>query len=181
MIKQGFVVLISLAMLIACDQGAQQPPSAPTVRYVHVGPNWDALNKLASESGDFNVRVRVQRQAALGDQLQVQATSERDGHLWVVFVDPDDQVTLMYPNSKSTDNAVRAGETVTIPNDNSGWSLQATEPVGETLIAFIVTVGDLDLNDILTGSGESTMTEALMTIEDTASWSISKRVLEVVE
>jgi hypothetical protein len=42
----------------------------------------------------------------------------------------------------ATDNTIRKGQPLTLPTE--GWELVAAEPAGKSLIAVIVTTGDVD-------------------------------------
>lgn len=118
-------------------------------RPVRVGPNWDAVWSLNPDDGDFTVTGKVGERFRVGELLAMQVNSTASGKLWVLQVDQNDAVEVLYPNSQVRDNFIRANRTLQIPPLGANWSLEAYEPIGETLIAFVVTTGNADLNDVL--------------------------------
>ena len=96
---------------------------------------------LAAQDSTFQVsaapakaRLRVGR-----DALQFKLSSARDGHAYVLVHGPDDSLMLLFPNSVSADNRVRAGQTLTLPQKS--WPLETSEPPGPE--HFMVIVSDL--------------------------------------
>jgi hypothetical protein len=143
--------------------------------YVHVGENWAALNDLNPSRSSFSVNAQTHSSYQLGEDLNFQVTSARDGHLWVVRVDPNDEAVVLYPNAYTGDNTVWAGENVQIPPAGADWALEASEPLGESIVAFIVTTENTDIEEILNAPSEATaarlppwgMAKEVITIEGT--------------
>ncbi|MEZ5471334.1 MAG: DUF4384 domain-containing protein [Marinicella sp.] len=174
-------IIAAILSIAACKQQADSTNVANNndVQYIHVGPNWDALQKLDTSSSKFSITSKIKKSYQLGDQITASVKSDRSGKLWVVFVDPNDEVTLMFPNAKSPDNEIGAGKTIKLPEPDSGWAIQAGEPIGQTIVSFIVTTGDVDLFDVLNSSTESTMNEALTLVDTSDQWSIETHVVTV--
>ena len=148
-------------------------------KYVHVGPNWDALHKLDNDAGNFEVSAKAGSSYEVGDALKLSARSEKEGRLWVVQVDSTDAVSLLYPNQLHPDNHIEADETVSIPPEGVDWTLEADEPLGESVVAFIVTTGGMSLQDAL--GCERSMLKALVLVGPDADWGIAKKVIEVTK
>lgn len=146
--------------------------------YVHVGPNWNHIQKLEASKNPVKVTASVKQNYLVGDAISVEVTSAEKGNLWVVYVDPNDEVALLYPNDHVKDNAINAGETKIIPTKDTGWEIQAAEPVGQSIVAFIVTTNGADLRDVL-GKKKDGMEKALTLIKKDATWGISKHVINV--
>ena len=161
-----------LALLLFVAAGACQ-----RTEYVHVGANWDALQTLEPPDETFDVEVRANDRYEVGEKLSVRVQSAKAGRVWIVRVDPDDEVSLIFPNQFAKDNAIEAGEWLSIPAEGSRWSLEADEPVGASMVAAIVTVGDADLDDVL--GSEKSIPKALRLVEADPSWAVAKKVIEV--
>jgi len=104
--------LLSIAALLAglMLSGCQDK------EYVHVGPNWDTIHKLQSSEKSFKVDVSgVKSNYSLGDKLAFEVDSEKSGKLWIVQVDPNDNVTLIMPNQLQSDNTITAGQSFANP------------------------------------------------------------------
>lgn len=145
--------------------------------YVHVGENWDALQKLKAPEKTFGVTVKGADSAKVGDELRYTVTSEKAGKLWVVQVDSEDNLALLYPQNSSQPNDLQAGETLTIPPEDSSLTLEAADPRGVSVIAFVVTTGDASIADVLS-EGQS-MEKAIHLVEESPSWGFAKKVVDI--
>ncbi len=160
------IMLIMLAGIIGCKEE----------KYVHVGPNWDGLHKLKPSDRTFRVSVSGKNSAKIGDDLFFKITSEKDGRLWVVQVDPEDELSVLFPNQAISDNTISAGKSVSVPPKGVDWSITAGKPVGKSIVAFVVTTGDTDIGDVLTG--EKDISKALK-IAKSSDWGIEKLVIDI--
>ena len=149
--------------------------------YIHVGPNWDALHKLESSENHFQVTGIMGDSIKLGERLQFQVKSERDGRLWVVQVDGNDEISVLIPNANYSDNTILANQRLTLPKSGATWELYASEPAGTSLIAFIVTTGNTDIRDVLNSSSRETLNKALSVVRAAPAWGIDKHVLEITK
>lgn len=161
--------LVLLAGLVGCNEKAS---------YVKVGPNWDALYQLDDTKSSFAIKVKLKKNYQLGDNMQLSVTSPQAGKLWVVYVDPNDKVSLLYPNPVIKSNLIGANQALTIPADET-WSVEAVEPIGHSLIAFIVTTGDGDLDEVFQQSESKGISKALRFVAETPAWAMEKHVVEV--
>ncbi|MBU2551055.1 MAG: DUF4384 domain-containing protein [Proteobacteria bacterium] len=150
---------------------------AGNTRYVHVGPSWAALNDMKTSERTFRVWVWGPDRADLGDRIDFEVQSEQSGRLWVVQVDPHDELTVLWPNDKVKDNRIEAQTRVHIPPQGADWSIVAGEPAGQSVVAFIVTRGDVDLADVL--PQDDGMAKALSLVSETPNWGLIKRVIDV--
>ena len=178
----ALIAIMSLTACIEKDENASNDQSNSTsqsVQYIHVGPNWDALQKLDTSTSKFKIKSNIKKSYKVGDKITASISSARSGKLWVVFVDPNDEVSMMFPNPQAQDNEIEANKTIKLPQPDSGWAIEAAEPLGQTIVSFIVTTGDLDLYDVLSSNDESTMNEALSIIDTSDQWSIQTHVVTV--
>ena len=163
------IVLLGLCLLLVAGGCKKE--------YIHVGKNWDFIHKLKKSENSFQVVVSGTSSAEIGGDLQYTVTSEKDGKLWVVQVDPDDELSLLFPNEVATDNTIRAERPLLLPPTNGEWAIEASEPAGESVVVFVVTTGDVDIDDILVD--ENSMAKAMRIIEKTPSWGFARKVVEI--
>ena len=148
-----------------------------TTEYVHVGPNWDELNKIKSSEKTFSVKATVKDELKLGDRLDFEIKSKQAGKLWIVRVDPNDQVKMLFPHSHAKNNKIKAGESMIVPGKNARWHLEASKPAGKSIVAFIVTTGDTTLTDVI--NKQKSMPKALRLVESSPRWGLDKHVINV--
>ncbi len=149
-------------------------------KYIHVGENWDAINNLQASESTFNVHVKkVKEQYKLGQEFSFEVKSDKSGRLWVVQVDADDELSVVFPNDYQADNDMSSNTTVKIPGKDDEWSLEASEPLGATVMVFVVTTGDLDLDDVL--EDDKGMKKALRIVQDSDSWGFDKKTFDITE
>lgn len=170
MMRKKAMILFSLFLgLVACRE----------TEYVHVGPNWAAFDKLDPTKASFAVEAQAGSRYSLGSPLHFSVSSDASGHLWIVQIDAVDQVDLLYPNTRVADNAIKARTTVQIPPAGADWSLEAGEPAGKNLVAFIVTTGDLDLGAVLRERKD--VQQVVRMVETGPAWGFAKRVVSIEE
>ena len=168
-LKQGWIVL-GILVVVLLGNGCKK-------EYVHVGSNWDAINKLQKPENTFSVQVAGTGSVKVGEPLRYTVTSEKNGKLLVVQVDPKDEVSMLFPNSKARDNSIQANNPLTVPPADDSWSIVADEPKGESIVVFVVTTGDTDIDDVI--NNEKSMKKAIRVVEKAESWGFSKKVVEV--
>lgn len=166
-----------LVLLLVCLMGLSL--SCRETEYVHVGENWAAVNEIQPSEESFQVSVKGKETVQLGQDLHFEIRSQQSGKLWVVQVSPDDSLALLFPNDRVSDNSIQAETSVHIPPKDAGWSIQAGKPLGKSVVAFVITVGDTDLQDVL--HQEKSMTKALQLVDQAPSWGLDKLVIDVKE
>lgn len=164
-----FSLVSLLTVVTACDK----------TEYVHVGPNWDALNKVKLSKNSFGVKAKLKEKYTVGDKLQFTVTSKKDGLLWIAKVDPDDKLEMLYPNAAVKDNKIKANRPLNIPSKDAKWSYQADKPVGKSVVVFIVTTGNTKIGEIL--NDKKDMSKALQLVDESTQWGLDKHVIDVVE
>ncbi len=89
---------------------------------------------------DFSVRASAaQPRLRIGrDRLAFSVESARDGHVYVLLGGPDESLLLLFPNSRVSDNRIRAGKPLNLPQP--AWALDTFEPTGRE--QFIVLVSE---------------------------------------
>ncbi len=166
--------LLVITLLSACNE------EQDSTQYVHIGPNWAALHAIQPSSKTFDVQIEAKNTAILGDTLALKVKSEQAGKLWILQVDPNDEVSLIFPNALTPNHAIAAGQWMTIPAPGSSWSIEAMKPSGVSVIAFIVTSPNTDLNDVFNGQANE-MDKALRLVENAPAWGLAKQVIDIKE
>ncbi|HSW03226.1 serine/threonine-protein kinase [Aquabacterium sp.] len=113
---------------------AAQAPAAPKAFEIR-----DEFNKvLAGQTADFKVQAApVKNALRIGrDKLGFTVSSSRDGFVHVLVLGPDGSLLLLFPNAQSSGNAIKAGQTLKLPQ--AAWMLDTVEPAG--LEEFLVVV-----------------------------------------
>ncbi len=178
-------IIISL-LLMAClsflgckEQEQQQATSpAPQTEYIHVGPNWNAVYTINEPDNKVDISVKSKEKLKVGEQMTFSVKAQKGGRLWVLQVDPDDNVTTLFPNKLDKNNAIKANQAFTLPPDGANWSIAASKPTGKSVVAFIVTTGDADLSDAMASKN---MKKSLQIVEQAPAWGIAKVVIDVTE
>ena len=109
----------------------------------------DEFNKvLAGQVGDFKVQASaVQKTLRIGrDKLAFNVTSSRDGYVQVLVLGPDGSLMLLFPNAQSSDNRIKAGQTLKLPQAN--WLLDTSEPAGPEEFLVVVSAQPRDYSDL---------------------------------
>ena len=100
------------------------------------------------------VRLEIlpSRRVRLGQNITYQVHSERDGHLLLVYVDADRNVTQIFPNKFSeqagASTRIAARRTISIPDPYHGFAITAAE-AGQEILYAIVTDDPVSLDDLV--------------------------------
>lgn len=127
------------ALLAVALAGCAKHSSKPEAG---AGANWDRIAALTPPQDKILVTASGPESVRLGETFALNLLADADGKAWVVQVDSKDAATVLFPNSVASDNTIRKGQPLTLPTQ--GWELVAAEPAGKSLIAVIVTTGDVD-------------------------------------
>jgi hypothetical protein len=149
--------------------------------YENIGPNRAALYDLKSSDRAFKVEVTGVDVASMGDLLTFQVRSEEAGRLWVLQVDPEDNLSVIFPNKYTGENHIAPGENIHIPPKGADWVIEAWEPVGQSILAFIVTQGEADLDEVFGQQKNMAgdMDKALNIVTASPNWGLEKMVVDV--
>ncbi len=111
-------------------------PAPPPPAAFSLDTEFDRLMKASN--ADFKVQASpAQSKLRIGrDQLSFKVSSSRNGHVYVLVAGPDGSLLLLYPNSMFSDNRIRAGQALTLPQPS--WLLDTAEPAGTERFAVIV-------------------------------------------
>ena len=97
---------------------------------------------------DFQVQASANTpQLRIGkDRLGFKVSAARSGYVYVLVGGPDGSLLLLYPNSKTPDSRIRAGQTLSLPQAN--WPLDTAEPTGAEDFAVIVSEHPRDFSHL---------------------------------
>ena len=102
------------------------------------------------------VQIKPSTKVRIGEEVTYRIESDRAGHLLIVDVAADGQVTQLFPNIHSekagTGTAISPGVAVEIPNAYYGFRLTVGPPVGKGALYAIVTEDPVSLDDLLSRS-----------------------------
>ena len=89
---------------------------------------------------DLDLAVSVSKPSyEVGDEIVITVETNRTAYVYVCEVSPDGTVTLLFPNAAEPNNVLPAGSR-RIPAQDAGFTLRASEPLGEeTLYTFTAT------------------------------------------
>ncbi len=93
---------------------------------------------VAAGNADYGVRVKPDKPRLRidKDRLAFTVSSARDGYLYVLAAGTDGSLLLLYPNLMSSQNQIRAGQSVTLPQAN--WPIDTGGPPGTATLVAIV-------------------------------------------
>jgi serine/threonine protein kinase len=136
--------------LVAVPQPAAAPATVPVGTPVAATPPRsfeirDEFNKvLAGQVADFKVQATpVQSSLRIGrDKLAFNVQSSRDGYVQVLVLGPDGSLLLLFPNAQSSDNRIKAGQNLRLPQ--ADWPLDTVEPAGREEFLVVVSAQPRD-------------------------------------
>ena len=115
--------------------------------------------KIRQKDPGFLVRADVDRATRLyreGDLLTVQAASEADAYIYVLYKQADGKVFQIFPNATQPNNLVRARQTVQIPGKDDMFRWIIGPPFGKEYVKVIASKEKLsELSDPAMREGNS--------------------------
>lgn len=113
------------------------------------------------------------------DKLALSITPGQNGYLYIALAGSDQKsLYLLYPNKLDSHNAVKAGQTITLPRKE--WQIEAAGPTGKDTLLIMVTDSPRDLSrlkaepagpfmqTLLDESGRSQLQQVLVTSANNA-------------
>jgi serine/threonine protein kinase len=138
---------------VAAGTAAPAAPSAPPATTVAAAPKGfeirEEFNKvLSGQLADFKVQAAAaQKTLRIGrDKLSFNVSSARDGFVQVLVLGPDGSLLLLFPNAQSSDNRIKAGQTLKLPQAN--WLLDTSEPAGSEEFLVVVSAQPRDYSEL---------------------------------
>lgn len=126
---------------------APTPAAAPAARST-VSIQAEFQRVLQGQSAGFTTQASANaRTLRIGkDRLGFRVSASHAGHVYVLVGGPDGSLLLLYPNSMASDNRIRAGQTLVLPQ--ASWPLDTSEPTGTEQFAVIVSEHPRDFSHL---------------------------------
>lgn len=104
------------------------------------------LSKLKSNSSSISVKLSPSKSKYKNnDPISFTAKVSEDAFLYLILIQNDGEIFSLYPNENQTNNLVKAGDTIVIPDKNSGVVFAAGEPFGTDRVKAIASKTKLNL------------------------------------
>jgi len=116
-------------------------------------PNWQGLVNIAQQGKPFKVNIKAK--IPLNEVIPIEFVAPIDGYLNLVTVDVNDKADVLFPNKYTTNARVKAGEKFDI-YQNMSKKIKSKEPLGKTLLFFIVTKDKVDFSELGMGKYNKT-------------------------
>lgn len=104
---------------------------------------------------------------AVGEHVQLYVESDQDAYVAVLSTDPAGNTTVLFPNSHQSDNLVRAGRAVAVPDPAAPIDVVVRNPVGIELLKVLASSRPFSVQEALdlreTGSFHTVRTSAVST------------------
>lgn len=120
-----------------------RPPANPRPEHTDTRPPRSPRpdSRLESSGGrDYDVTAWVDHADntyRFGENVVLNVKSDWDAYLTIVDVGTSGRVHIIFPNRFQTDNRIRAGETIQIPDRRADFDLEVHGPSGTELIKVI--------------------------------------------
>lgn len=99
-------------------------------------PKWRVT--LASPKASYKIRQ---------ERVELEATSDRDGYLYLILVGSSNKGYLLFPNEFDQNNAVKAGQKFSLPRPGS-WKITPGGPAGTDYLLAMLTSQPVKLDDL---------------------------------
>ena len=109
------------------------------------GGEFDRIVLLADPALRVTTTLRSTVARINRDHLQFKLSSNRAGYAYVFVVDPDGQYLMLFPNELDKDNAIAAGQTLSLPR--AKWPMLAGPPAGPNRFLALVSPVPRDFAD----------------------------------
>jgi hypothetical protein len=117
---------------------AEEKDSSAGIKVEELHKN-DFTTALSSNNADGVYNIK--------DRLALSFTSGEDAYLTILDFTAGGSIVQLFPNKWVKDNFVKAGETVSIPAEGSGYYMLVGGPVGVDVVKAIATNNDIQVFD----------------------------------
>src|SRR5262245_20323171 len=117
--------------------------------------------QAVNQDASFKVTADVDhkdRMYNIGDSVVVTVTSEKDGYLYIFNLDPDGEMTCLFPNNSVMDNAIMANTPMSVPSGGK-YKITGSEPTGKDIVKVLVTtvpLRTLSMEELNKAAGKKT-------------------------
>lgn len=140
-----------------------------------------ASTVLLAHTNTANLKLLINpgNRVHLGQPIRYSLHSERDGRLVIFDIDGQGKITQLFPNPYTVSDKhnlswVYANRDVTIPGEDMGFSLYASEPLGKgKIVAILIEDPNIDTRNLVESSGA----KDLITIDNPVPWMVNFEIL----
>lgn len=144
----------------------------------NAGSQWSALDSLSGGKVEVEL-IAKNKSYEVGESMSFTVKSEASGRLWLVSVGPKGELSLIFPNENSSDNAIKAEVSLSLPPEEADWQMVAARPTGDNLVVALVTGPFIDkgrLMSILSADGKTIASELE---RESPKWGSAKTIVKV--
>jgi hypothetical protein len=106
----------------------------------------EKLVAVRNSKQPFNVSVKTNKENyEIKDKIIFNIETDRDGYLTLLDINPNGDITVIFPNKFHRDNFIRAGKTTQVPSPSYGFEFHLQGPAGLERIKAIVTLNKISL------------------------------------
>ena len=128
------------------------PPATPLSTVPVLISPLELVALIADKTSSFGFDVTVDRfdgaRYKVGETFSVRGSSDRDGYLYLLHIDSQGNLSLLYP-LLGQDNRVAANRHIEVPGLRHRFAFRATEPVGINRVKALVTSRPLALTGLM--------------------------------
>ncbi len=107
---------------------------------------WNDLRNLIDSAPHLLTLTLNRQRYTVGDQLMVNCRVDRPGYLNIFSLSKSaTEAVLIFPNSFQRNNRIEADKTVRVPSRGASFRLTARPPLGEVMVAALLTEQPMDL------------------------------------
>jgi TolB-like protein len=118
-----------------------------------ISPLWTQIEKLKKEGGSFSVKAWTDKSQEattipsyrIGDFLTLNFEVDRDCYLTIFDFTTSGSIHVLFPNSFTPDNTIKAGRTYTFPDAQAGFKIRVQDPPGLEQLKFFATMKKVNL------------------------------------
>lgn len=126
-----------LAQDVRARSAVPPPPSSSPQTTLHVAQILESEN-----AAQLKTQMLPSTTFQLGQQMQINVSSQHTGYLFVLDIDSQGKLTVLFPNEYSNEHhrkgLLHAGQTVKIPDISYGFDFIAQEPTGQGLLLALL-------------------------------------------
>jgi serine/threonine protein kinase len=144
--------LASTSAPASSSTSAPPAPPAAAVPPWSAASEFDRITTLADPSIHVYAALRSRTARIDKDFLQFRITSNRTGYAYVFMVDSGGQYLQLFPNDYDRNNAIAAGQTLSLPR--AKWQMVAAAPTGPNHFLVLVSLVPRNFSDSGIQSGQ---------------------------
>lgn len=105
------------------------------------------VNKLKNQSSDFRVELKTvgdKENYKIGDEIRFSFKTNKECYITLINIGPSGKPTILFPNSWTKTNLVKAGVEYFIPPMDSNYFMEAKEPLGIEVVKAVASLKPIE-------------------------------------